>query len=514
MNIILKTKNVLKSVLLQAVPLRAVFVFCLLMVVSYSAFANNITVSNFTLTGRNTADHYIMVKFDITWENSFRVSTGPSNWDAAWVFAKYRIGSTGEWQHTWLNNTGHINPAGSTISTGLLDPALPFNPTTNPGIGAFIYRDADGTGTFSKTGVQLRWNYGANGVGDNAVIDIDVYAIEQVYVPQGSFSAGSGGTDYSLFYKYPTTTNPYQITGEGAITVGTATGNLYYLSGTYSGDALGPIPSAFPKGYNAFYCMKYEISQQGYVDFLNSLTATQASNRYSTTSTHSRYGISVSSGVYSTSNPFIACNFVSWPDLAAYLDWSGLRPMTELEFEKSCRGTQTAVPNEYAWGTTGIAGSIYTMSNSGENNENIESNYSTTVGNAAYSSTIPTTGSINGPVRVGIFAGNVLNTGRVSSGATYYGIMEMSGNLYERPVTVGRPAGRGFTGSHGNGLLSATGDADALLWPGTDALGTGLRGGRWNGVTTILHVSDRLLAAYTDNVRANNYGGRGVRTAQ
>jgi hypothetical protein len=488
---------------------KVVFLFCFFMFASYSAFANNISVTNFTLTGRNAAEHYIMVRFDITWDNSFRVSTGPSNWDAAWVFVKYRVG-TGAYQHTWLNNTGHVNPSGSTISTGLLDPALPFNQTTNPGIGAFIYRSADGTGTFSNTGVQLRWNYGANGVGDNAIIDISVYAIEQVYVPQGSFYAGSGGTENNPFYKYPTTTNPYQITSEGAITVGTATNNLYYQPNTYAGDALGPIPAAFPKGYNAFYCMKYEISQQGYVDFLNSLTTTQASTRFPYYSNY-RHAITASSGVYSTTNPFVACNYINWADLAAYLDWSGLRPMTELEFEKSCRGTLPAVPNEYAWGTTGIASSPYTLSNSGLTNENIATNYSTSLGNAATYYTI--VGSINGPVRVGIFAGNGLNTGRVTAGATYYGIMEMTGNLEERPVTLGNPTGRGFTGTNGNGLLTATGDADASNWPGTTAVGAGSRGGDWINSGTYPGVSGRTLAARANYFRDINFGGRGVRVA-
>ncbi len=501
-----------RKALSRTVVLRAVLLFCLFMFASYSVFANNVSVSNFTLTGRNAAEHYIMVKFDITWENSFRVSDGPSNWDAAWVFVKYRVG-TGAYQHAWLNNTGHVNPAGSTITTGLLDHALPFNQTTNPGIGAFMYRDADGTGTFSKTGVQLRWNYGANGVGDNAVIDISVYAIENVYVPQGSFSAGSSGTEYGGFYKYPTTTNPYQITSEGAITVGTATDNLYYPATPYNGDRLGPIPAAFPKGFNAFYCMKYEISQQGYVDFLNSLTPTQATNRFLNENGSYRNAISVSSGVYSTTNPFVACNYISWADLAAYHDWSGLRPRTELEFEKSCRGTLPAVPNEYAWGTTGIASLTYTLSNSGLANENIATNYSTTVGNAAYYSTIPYGGSINGPVRVGIFAGNGLNTGRVTSGATYYGIMEMTGNLYERSVTVGNPTGRGFTGSNGNGLLDVSGNADASNWPGTTAVGAGFRGGDLNYSDTDLRVSDRYRAAYTYFSRNDGYGGRGVRVA-
>ncbi len=187
--------------------LQVVLLFCMFTFASYRAHANNISISNFSLTGQNAANHYTMVKFDISWENSFRGSTGPSNWDAAWVFVKYRVG-TGAYQHAWLNNTDHVNPTGSTISTGLLDPALPFNQTTNPGLGAFIYRSADGSGTFSKTGVQLRWNYGANGVNDYAVIDICVFAIEMVYLPQGSFYAGSGGTETGAFYKYPTTANP------------------------------------------------------------------------------------------------------------------------------------------------------------------------------------------------------------------------------------------------------------------------------------------------------------------
>lgn len=503
----MKTKNLLFCVVL----------FCIFSIVSNNSFSNNISVSNFSLTGQNVSGHYSMVKFDISWENSWRVSSPLNNWDAAWVFVKYRIGS-GEWQHTWLNNTGHINPSGSTITPGLLDPSLPFNSTTNPGLGAFIYRDAYGTGTFTKTGVQLRWNYGDNGVSDNAIIDIRVYAIEQVYVPQGPFSLGSGGTEDGAFYKYPTIANPYQITSEDAIIVGTTAGNLYYPSGLGdTGDQLGPIPSAFPKGYNAFYCMKYEISQQGYVDFLNSLTQTQANNRKYNSSGNRHAITGTSPGSYVTTNPFVAMPFLSWADLAAYLDWSGLRPMTELEYEKSCRGTQTPVVNEYAWGTSERTNSPYTLSNMGQNNENIATNYSTstTAGNVAFSSTTFNV-NINGPVRSGIFAGNGLNTGRVTSGATFFGIMEMTGNVDERPVTAGNVTGRSFTGKNGNGLIDADGNADVLLWPPTaTAVGVGFRGGNF-GLTPAwgLQVSDRHFAAriIASNSRGALYGGRGVRS--
>jgi hypothetical protein len=48
----------------------------------------------------------------------------------------------------------------------------------------------------------------------------------------------------------------------------------------------------------------------------------------------------------------IALSYVSISDMLAYLDWSGLRPMTELEFEKLCRGAYIPpIAGEYAWGS-------------------------------------------------------------------------------------------------------------------------------------------------------------------
>ncbi len=216
-----------------------------------------------------------MVEFDITWENSWRIVGGPGNWDAAWIFVKYRVGA-GEWKHAWLNNTGHTNCAGTTVSAGLLTPSSVFHPTTNPCLGVFLYRADPGSGSFDCTNIQLRWNYGENGLSDNEQVDIKVFAIEHVYVPEGSFKVGSGGAESGPLYAYPLITNTFEITSEGAITVAASNGNLYYQS---SGDQLGPIPALFPKGYNDFYMMKYEISQQGYVDFLNTLTRPQQSFR-------------------------------------------------------------------------------------------------------------------------------------------------------------------------------------------------------------------------------------------
>jgi len=485
---------------------------CLLLSIPMVMTANNISVSNVSLTGQNTTDDYTLVEFDLSQENSWRVSAGPSNWDAAWVFVKYKTAS-GDWQHAYLNNSGNSTGSGTaaTVQVGLLDEGTAFNAATNPALGAFIYRSGDGSGTFSITDAQLRWNYGANGLDDADVVDIKVFAIEMVYVPEGSFYVGSGGTETSAFYKYPTTTNPYQIIGEGEITVGTTADNLYYPSSSYGGDQSGPIPAAFPKGYAGFYCMKYEISQQQYVDFLNTLTTTQAGNRFPDESTY-RYAITATGGVYSTTNPYVACNFMSYMDGAAYADWSGLRPMTELEFEKACRGTESPLANEYAWGTATVASDAYTLSNAGASNEGIATNYSTSAGNASYSDT---DGNINGPLRVGIFATG--SSSRADAGASYYGIMELSGNLWERPVTVGNSKGRSFTGVNGNGTLSSNGCADISDWPGyvtsevTKADGTGFRGSSWASAATYLRVSDRSYTVDTVTDQCSGCDARALR---
>jgi formylglycine-generating enzyme required for sulfatase activity len=212
--------------------------------------------------------------------------------------------------------------------------------------------------------------------------------------------------------------------------------------------------------------------------------------------------------MYATTNPNVACNYLSWADGAAYADWSGLRPMTELEFEKACRGEQPGIAGEYAWGTATVAGSAYTLSGDGTASEGIATNYSTTAGNAMYGNT---SSDIGGPVRVGIFAANGSNSGRVSAGASYWGIMELSGNLWERPVTIDNGTGRAFTGTHGDGVLDSNGDANAATWPGTDAVGAGWRGGSWDVGTSDMQVSDRLAAGYSDSYRYDNIGFRAVR---
>ena len=39
------------------------------------------------------------IRLDLSWENSWRSSSGPANRDAVWLFAKFRSGAAGAWRH-------------------------------------------------------------------------------------------------------------------------------------------------------------------------------------------------------------------------------------------------------------------------------------------------------------------------------------------------------------------------------------------------------------------------------
>jgi formylglycine-generating enzyme required for sulfatase activity len=514
---------------------------CLFIFASHFAFANNIGLSNINIIGQNSTSHYSMVQFNISWENSWRTSSAePYNRDAAWVFIKYRVNSTnggdGQWRHATINTTGSVAPAGSTITV------------SSDSVGAFIYRSADGKGTFIVTGAQLQWNYGLNKknatdfIADNDIVDVRIFAIEMVYVPQGSFYAGDGYTStttgvYGRFMKN-TPSTAYQITSESEpSTLGgplTSTYNLHNNNtqnmdpvDDFNNSTTQTLPGAYPKGYNAFYCMKYEISQQQFVNFLNTLTYTQQITRtpvspdatagtYFFNQYRHKIKISVSGiasttpAIYATDCPYVSCEYISCRDMAAYFDWSGLRPMTELEYEKSCRGPLTPVARELAWGSTNMVQPTG-ITNGGAIDE------ITTNSNANIICTELGGYTLLGPMRVGCLATSSSN--RVSSGATYYGIMDMSGNTAERCITVGSNTGRVFTGTHGNGLLKTNGEADVLTWP-PSYVGIGGRGGAWNEIQTPndlsrVEVSDRYQAVAYTNVADNRYaiyGGRGLRT--
>lgn len=521
--------------------LTTVALTCFFLLPMQQTKANNIAVTNVRLVnpdvsaGPNHPNNFTFVRFDLSWENSWRLNyaIGMNNNDAAWVFVKYRL-LGGTWRHAYLNLSGHSSGvwagqgAGpALIETGLQDPNGVYDASTNPVMGVFISNASINPepGHFEASNLQLRWNYGSQGVADDALLEIQVTAIEMVYAPRGAFYVGTGGLENGSFTNGSWTsgpTVPLRISSDSALTIGTATGNLWGRSS--SGDSTigstGSLAAAFPKGYTGFYAMKYEITQRQWVDFFNSLYDDQKANRDITgpdgknsDALTDRNNISWTGGeatLASEAYANMACNYLSWADVAAYLDWAALRPMTELEFEKLSRGERTGISNEYAWGTNDITVLTYSIANAGAEDELISSNYSSAAvgGNAWYA----TTHSADGPVRVGIFAADTASTGRSTASATRYGAFEMSGNVWEHTVSVASDSGRLFTGVHGNGLLTPTGFADESGWPSATANGTGLRGGGWNSPADRLRVSDRAMASQQTASRNTEYGGRGVRT--
>ncbi len=491
--------------------------------------ANNITVSTVSLTARNKTADYVQVQFNLSWNNSFRVSTGPSNWDAAWVFIKFKVGANGDWKHASISTTGgHSIPSGATASQ-------------DDTKGLFIYRDAIETGTLSLTGVQLRWNYGVDGVGDDEKIYVKVFAIEMVLVPRGDFTVGSGGQNTGEFRQAndvstsgPATT--FTVTSTAPTFQGNNTGsssaNLSTRAGAgndlLSGTTTAALGVGYPTGYGDFYCMKYEISQGQYRDFLNTLTYSQQETRTANlpnslagtgaliSSGTARNGIEIKTAGTASTIPaeygcdlsnnnvyneaadgeWIACNYLSWNDVAAYLDWAALRPMTELEYEKACRGTLPPVVNEYAWGNA-TATSLSSLLNSSESSEASNTSGANLAGN----------NTLGGPVRVGLFATGSSN--RIQAGSSYYGIMELSGNLWEQTVPISNSNARGFSNVMGDGTLTSSGNANVSTWPITSDMG--IRGGSYTSIGSLNYLSDRSNINSTVANRNNNIGGRGVR---
>lgn len=470
--------------------------------------ASNIQADSVMLVSHDSVGQTIQVRFNLSWEHSWRTDTAPGNHDAAWVFLKYSVNGEDMWHHALPEPDGHSSGHGTPalVQPGLMDEQKPFEPDSNPAIGAFFYRSQNGSGKFSIQQAHLLWNYGAQGISHDDTLAVKVFAIEMVYIPEGPFFLGSGASESGEFYTYPYSDSAYLVNSEDAITTGDSVGLLYYPHSTHSGDQSGIIPKAFPKGYQGYYVMKYSITQQQYVDFLNTITPSQAQNRMSQ-NTGFRYAITDSTGTFTTAHPYVACNFLSWPDGAAYAHWAGLRPMTETEYEKACRGPLYPVKEEYAWGNTQFvqAAGIDNPGTAHEAPTNMQSNAV-----AGFNH------NVQGPMRVGAFATD--SSDRTKAGASYYGIMELSGNVTERTVTIGNNQGRAFDGKHGNGTITTCGHANINSWPGNNngivnqANGSGIRGGDWINCVVSMRVSNRGRAAFANQNRSMEYGFRAART--
>lgn len=479
--------------------------------------ANNIMVLSPEIVDHK-ADGTAYVRFDLYWEHSWKDNMR-ANWDAAWVFIKSYYADLREWNHLYIDT----DPSAHTYASANAPMLMEFPMQSVMGFercpGFFIHRRDGGNGANEIKGIKVKFNYMDHGYAPTDTIVVNVYAIEMVYIPKSKYVLGDGvstntlrtiGTDISVGAGQ-------QVSDMGIIESETGW--------TFGGV---PIPDEYPKGFNAFYMMKHEISQHAYVDFLNTLTYDQQRARvpvaptaadkswamsfgsYASNFTQYRNYIRIRNGslggaaaVYGHSidgtdwdrennGGNIACNFLNWDDGLAYLDWAALRPMTEMEYEKACRGHKRVIRGEYAWAFKGGYPVPAT-------NPFIDAGLASEVSRVEQANCLET-GKAPWVMRVGAFAKD--STTRYESGGTYYGVMNMSDNLWERCVNVSTADGRSFVPNNGDGMISMMGAADVEGWPPVS--GGGFRG---------FAVSNRQYAELAEAARHPSYGFRGVRSA-
>lgn len=499
---------------------KSLFLLMMSLFVLLNANANNLVIG--TPPIYNHANQTLT--FTISWDNSWSISAGPSNWDAVWIFVKrQKCTGNNEWVHQKLNTTSaqHSAMVGGNTSTDVAVDAV------QDGMGVFVKRiGANVVGSVATQTIMIKLATTNPTIVTTANDNFKILGIEMVYVPQGEFYVGDGRTTNTNNFSVGTTTQPVKITN--AI----QTNGLGAYSNYTSDPKLGApvdLPSTFPYGYNGFYCMKYEISQGLNVEFLNTLTYDQQAVKLTVrgetnlpnndniyfNNNWSGFRTYIPAGGKGTFNtvparftsvyPHIPENLL-WQDLTSILDWSGLRPMSEFEFEKVCRGPLLPVKNEYPWGNTlinqvvnGQYGANITWTSGADGNCNYKDNL--------------------GAIRSGFAATSTTN--RSQAGATYYGILDIGGQMWEQCVGGGSQFNyTKFTITNGDGVLNDLGLANVDFWPinGGVSSGTILKGGYHYSPAyglNIIQVSDRTfydgLSTNKDS-RNGSVGGRGVRS--
>ena len=238
---------------------------------SCQLFANNLIIGTPTYDGSANT-----LTFTIKWNNSWRINSGPSNYDAVWLFVKRQpCGANGIWSHALLSNTSGAHVVSGTNANGLV-----IDPVTDK-MGVFVHLGTSVNNqiisALTETTVVLKlteeYNPALSGASSAAADNWKVFGIEMVYVPTGEFYIGDGRSSNGNNFSSGTNTQALKITDNIQNTTGLGNASNYTSSLTYGSPI--PLPASFPLGYNGFYCMKYEILQGQMVDFYNCLTYDQ-----------------------------------------------------------------------------------------------------------------------------------------------------------------------------------------------------------------------------------------------
>lgn len=492
--------------------------------------ANNLVISTPTYDHTDKS-----ISFNISWDNSWKITTGPANMDGVWVFVKRQACSnTNIWASALLSTTSADHTASLTGGTSLLTVDAVAD-----GMGVFIRRNASGTGNISAHNIKLKLNSALTtnpSITATMLDNFKVMGIEMVYVPQGGFYLGDGRPVNTSNFSNGDNISSALYIDEAKQTNGLGDASVYTSNPIYG--CPKRLPSTFPLGYNGFWCMKYEISTVSFVDFLNMLTYDQQAVRLLKWSpvrypngssyfssgggqkieiyiqTPGTYNTIPAVFTYNTNEKYTPVGYLSWLDLTAFLDWAGIRPMSEFEFEKLCRGPLNPVAYEYPWGNT-----LITKSNNNNTGNGSATERPSNLGEGLVLYDWADVNSV--PFRSG-YAATSTST-RSQAAATYYGILDIAGNVAEQVVGGGSGYDfSNFTTANGDGALGTNGNANVVGWPNSFGISAGnyVKGGSFDNYTlsSYLQVSDRTFYKYssaTDNYSNGFYagtGGRGVRS--
>lgn len=190
----------------------------------------------------------------------------------------------------------------------------------------------------------------------------------------------------------------------------------------------------------------------------------------------------------------------------AYVDWAGLRPFTEMEYEKACRGPILPQARDYPWGLA-VRHLVNRFDNKNTPEETATLPDANLLAAGTYFAMFP-----SAPMRNG--AMSHATSDQIQAGASYYGVMELAGNAWERCIATANVAeARAFSAEHGDGELQEDGTANVPGWPYPAAVsygGTsiGVRGGGHEAASFNCAVSDRSSA------QQNYYKAGGIRAAR
>jgi len=445
-----------------------------------------------TLTSNTTAEEpTFTLEVSVSWDGAWR---DDHNHDALWIVLRAGSRETG-WLPIALES---VTPLHDDASAAPLEAHVPHD-----GVGAFIRFASPARGTAAATLTARPTPDSASQLLQLDDPQLIAIATEMVYVPAGGFWIGDTSEralEHASFFRADEQGNPaarFRVESEAPIDVGP--GALLYDPGEgnaaqYRGDAQGPVPESFPKGTNAFYIMKREPTQGLYAAYLNQLSPEAQQQRRPDLAPGYREGRGTLTLTrrrqWQADSPNLPLNYATWDDGMGLLDWLGLRPMTELEFTKACRGDLDTPADDYPWGTTSTHALERTRNDAGFLLE-------------------PDRSSANPDHRPAL-------------GASPYGVEDLAGSTWERCVTLGHPLGRAFQGTHGDGITTELGLATNPDWPNGADGGIGYRGGghyyadhdyRPASFNPHSPVSWRPYASWKDGPRSVAYAQRGVRTA-